>query len=413
MRNGRLPGTSARRLRKSSRRIEIHIPVSTIVRVLLTAILVWAFLKLWPEFVLLLLSLLLAVALAPLVAWAERRHVPRGAAVLALALLLLGGIVAVTALAMPPLVRQFVSLVEQFPSFRERVLSHLRVDTPWRSAIEQVFSLPSSPDIAPRLNQTLVVGQTTLAGIAATFFVIITTLYFLLDGKRLYAWLLAYVPREHRLRVAETIPEVSRVVTAYVRGQIITTVLFMIFAGIVLQLCHVPAVLPLAVLAGMCDVVPVVGIILAIVPAALLALTVSPLTAGVVVIAYVIYHQIEAYVIVPRVYGSTLRLSTLAVLLALLLGGALQGVLGAVLILPIVAAYPLIERIWLKDYLAPEVIRDHEALERAAEIGSNEAIDAVLHGVKHPEENIVPPRGLPRVVGVVRGGTDLRNGKEG
>ncbi|WP_394829371.1 AI-2E family transporter [Pendulispora albinea] len=374
-----------------STRIELHVPVSTIARLLVTALLVWAFLKLWPELLFLFLSLLLAVALEPMVAWCERRRVPRGVAILTLALLLLGSVATVAAFAMPPLVRQFLSLVEQFPSFRERVLAHLHADTPWRGVIEQLFALPSAPDIAPRLHQTLMVGQTTLGAIATAFCVVITTLYLLLDGKRLYVWLLAYVPRAHRARVAETIPEVSRVVTAYVRGQLMTSLLFTVFTGVVLQICHVPAVLPLAVLAGMCDVIPVVGIILATLPAALLALTVSPITAGIVVATYVVYHQIEAYMIVPRIYGSTLRLSTLAVLLALLVGGTLQGILGVVLILPIVAAYPVVERIWLKDLLGPDVIRDHEALARAAESGNDAAIEAVLQGVKHPEEDIVSP----------------------
>jgi predicted PurR-regulated permease PerM len=149
---------------------------------------------------------------------------------------------------------------------------------------------------------------------------------------------------------------------------------------------RVPAVLPLALLACVCDVIPVVGIIIATVPAVLLALSVSPTAAAVVLASYVIYHLFETYYIVPRFYGSSLRLSTLAVLLALIVGGTLQGVIGSVLVLPLVAAYPLIERIWLKDYLASEVLADHSALARAAETGSEEAVEAVLQGEKHVEE---------------------------
>lgn len=63
-----------------------------------------------------------------------------------------------------------------------------------------------------------------------------------------------------------------------------------------------------------------------------------------------------------------------------------KGILGALLILPLVAAYPIIERIWLHDYLSDEVIRDHAALERAAESGSDEAVKAVLRGAKHDGE---------------------------
>jgi predicted PurR-regulated permease PerM len=369
-------------------RLELHIPLSTILRILLTALAVFCLIRLWPEIVFLLLSLILAVALEPMVSWAERRRVPRGTAVWILALGLVTTAGAVVMLAAPPLVRQFAGLVDQLPSFREKLLAPLSADSLLaRNVIERVSSLPGAYEIGPYLSQTLLVGMTTLSGMATMFLVIVITLYLLLDGKRLYAWLLAYVPRTHRPRVAATIPEVSTVMTAYVRGQILTSALFGLFAAVLLHLCHVPAALPLAIFAAACDVIPVVGVIIAIVPAMLLGLTVSPLTAAIIFLGYLVYHLIEAYFIVPKIYGSTLRISTLAVLLALLVGTTLQGLLGAVLILPIVAAYPIIERIWLKEYLGPDVIRDHHALQRAAEMGSDSAVDAVLQGVKHPDES--------------------------
>jgi predicted PurR-regulated permease PerM len=370
--------------------LELHIPLSTILRILLVALTISCLIKLWPEIVFLLLSLLLAVALEPTVGWAEQKGVPRGVAVLVLALglLLLAG--AAVTLGMPPVAGQLVDVVEQFPVFRDRLLARIPEDSLLRrNIIEQVSSLPSLRDVAPYRSQTLLLGITTLSGLATTFLVIVITLYLLLDGKRLYAWLLAYVPRAHRPRVAETIPQVSLVMTAYVRGQILTSALFGLFVAMLLQVCRVPAVLPLAVFAAVCDIIPVVGIVIATVPAALLALTVSPLTACIVAVAYFVYHLFEAYVIVPRVYGATLRISTLAVLLALLVGTTLQGLLGAVLILPIVAAYPIIERIWLKDYLNADVLHDHRALERAADVGSDDAVDAVLQGVKHPDERLL------------------------
>jgi predicted PurR-regulated permease PerM len=186
--------------------------------------------------------------------------------------------------------------------------------------------------------------------------------------------------------MAETVSCVSVVVHAYVRGQVTTCLLFFGFSAAVLGAMRVPAVLPLALLAGICDVVPVVGIIVATVPAVLLALTVSPSAASIVLLSYGLYHLLETYYVVPRFYGSSLRLSTLAVLLALIVGGTLQGVIGSVLVLPLVAAYPIVERVWLKDYLAREVLADHTALARAAETGSEEVVDAVLQGEKHVGE---------------------------
>src|SRR5678809_240071 len=115
----------------------------------------------------------------------------------------------------------------------------------------------------------------------------VVTIYLLLDGKRVYAWLIAYIPRVHRERMAQTADEVSEVVYAYVRGQAICSALFAVVTGVALSVLGVPAVVPLAILAGLCDVIPVVGVILATVPAVLLALTVSPASAVVVLACYV------------------------------------------------------------------------------------------------------------------------------
>ena len=372
---------------QAPQRIDLHLPTRTILKVLVAALLVWAVLRLWPEVIFLSISLLLAVALDPVVAWMSRRGVSRGVSVMILAVLLVALVGVFVAFVLPPLVKQVADLVANFPAFRDRVEQHLpHDDAVLREIVDQIFLLPSSPDVAAEVNKPLIWGRMAVAGIMTTGFVLITTLYLLLDGKRLYAWLLAYVPRAHREKMAETVPAVSKVVYAYVRGQFLTSLIFAVFAAIVLSVLNVPAVLPLAILAGICDVIPVVGIILATAPAALLALTVSPTAAAATVGFYVAYHLFETYFIVPRVYGNTLRLSTLAVLLALIVGGTLQGILGAVMVLPLVAAYPIIERIWLKNYFAQEVVADHNALAKAADTGSDEAVDAVLQGEKHPEE---------------------------
>jgi predicted PurR-regulated permease PerM len=186
--------------------------------------------------------------------------------------------------------------------------------------------------------------------------------------------------------MADTVSGVSEVIYAYVRGQVVTSVAFTAFSAAVLAIMQVPAVLPLALLAGISDIIPVVGIIIATVPATFLALAVSP-TAGLVVFtSYSLYHMFESYLIVPKVYGSSLRLSTLAVLLAIVVGGTLQGIIGSILVLPLVAAYPIVERIWLKAYLTREVLADHNALARAAKTGDEDAVEAVLQGEKHPGE---------------------------
>jgi predicted PurR-regulated permease PerM len=375
--------------------LHLHIPTRTVVKVLATLVLVWAGLRLWPEFVLLLISLLLAVALHPAITALERRGLGRGLVVSLLTLMLVGATVLLVTVVFTALAEQVSMLVQDFPALRGRVESRLPVQYPFlKRVVGEIFALPSSPEVAAHLRRPLALGSAALSGVLSVFFTLIVTIYLLLDGKRLYAWLIAYIPRAHRERMAITAEEVSQVIYAYVRGQAITSILFAIYAGAVLYLCHVPAAVPLAILAGLCDVIPVIGIIIATVPAVLLAVTVSPATAAFVFMLYVGYHVVESYVIVPRIYGQRLRLSTLAVILALLAGSTLQGLIGAVLVLPLVAAYPIIERIWLANYLGQDLIRDHNALAQANELGDEKAVDTVLQGEKHPWEGPTRPTGV-------------------
>jgi predicted PurR-regulated permease PerM len=367
--------------------LHIHLPTRTVVKVLLTLIVVWAGLRLWPQFVLLLISLLLAVALHPVVTALERRGLRRGVVVGLLTLVMCVAAAMLITVVSTSLAEQLSKLVQDFPGLRDRVDQRLPAHYPTlKRIVREIFALPSSPEVAAHLGRPLALGTVALSGVLSIFFTLVVTIYLLLDGKRLYAWLIAYIPRVHRERMARTAEEVSGVVHAYVRGQAIISLLFTVYAALVLTLCRVPAVVPLAVLAGLCDVIPVVGVILATLPAVLLALTASPATAAVVFFCYVGYHVLESYFIVPRVYGSRLRLSTLAVLLALLAGTTLQGLIGAVLVLPLVAAYPIIERIWLAGYLAPEVVKDHSALAKSDGEMHAAVVEAVLQGEKHPWE---------------------------
>jgi predicted PurR-regulated permease PerM len=367
--------------------LHIHLPTRTVVKVLLTLIAAWAGLRLWPEFLLLLISLLVAVALHPVVTRLERRGLGRGTIVGVMTLIMCGVLALLITVVFTSLAEQLAKLVQDFPALRDRVDQRLPAHYPTlKRIVREIFALPSSPEVAAQLKRPLALGTVALSGVVSMFFMLVVTIYLLLDGKRLYAWLIAYIPRVHRDRMATTAEEVSQVVYAYVRGQAIASALFTVFTGIALSVLGVPAVVPLAILAGLCDVIPVVGVILATVPAVLLALTVSPATAGIVLVCYVGYHIFETYYLVPRIYGQRLRLSTLAVLLALLAGHTLQGVLGAVLVLPLVAAYPIIERIWLASYLSPEVVKDHSALAKSDADTHEAVVDAVLQGERHPWE---------------------------
>ena len=373
----------------ATRDVRLHVPVSTILTLLIAAACVWALLRLVPSLVVFFVALVLAVTLWPVVDRMERRGLSRPLSVGMLAL----GMVAVVALfvflILPPLANQSIELAANIGAYRRKVQAHLNPDHPLLARLmSEIFDLPSSPEVAHSLRRPLAWGQVVLESALAAVMVLVLSVYLLLDGKRTYAWLLAYVPRRPRSKMAETVPAVSEVVMAYVQGQLLTSLLAGGYAFAALTILRVPSALPLAVLAAICDVLPILGVFISTIPAAFFALTVSPFAAAAVVVLYLLYHAIENYVIIPRVYGRRLRLSPLVVLIALIVGGSLYGVLGAVLILPVFAAYPIIEKIWLTDYLSDEVVADHAELAEAAATGEDRAIDAVLQGEEHPSERM-------------------------
>ena len=99
----------------------------------------------------------------------------------------------------------------------------------------------------------------------------------------------------------------------------------------------------------------------------MLGLAVSTWTGVAVALFHATYNIVENYYITPKVYGRQLRLSDLAVILALAVGAEIGGVVGALVFLPLAALYPAVERIWLRDRVPPETVQDHRRIENSAE----------------------------------------------
>jgi predicted PurR-regulated permease PerM len=342
-----------------SQTFSIELPWSTILRVCVAGALVWCFLRLTWLFLLVLVAALLAVTLDPLVRRIEARGLPRWLAATLIMLILVGAIVGFAVVASSQLTAQAQVVSNRFIETAQAVRARLPesiVDMLLRSR-EQSFESAFAP-AGLRIVQGL--SNALLVFVLA----VILTLYLLMEGRATYAWLLAFVPGRQRLRVALTMEQCQNVIFSYVAGNVVTSIFAALFVYASLTLLHVPAALLLSVLAGLCDFVPVIGFAISALPAILLALTVSNGATLTVVVLYAFYHTLENYFLAPYVYGDRLRLSNVVIVLAFAAGAALGGVVGAVVALPIAAAYPAIERIWLRDKLGDKVVDEHATIER-------------------------------------------------
>jgi predicted PurR-regulated permease PerM len=345
-------------------RVRLYVPWLTILKILCAAALVWMWLHLWPIVLVVLVSLVLAITLEPVVRRLEQWKLKRGLAVLVVGAVTLAAFGAFVFAAVAPLTLQTKQLGTLLTSFQESVAVRVPV------AVARIVRRgPQDPAqmmsaIAAKVPEF---ASALLTAATMTLFAFILTLYLLADGRSTYEWLIAYVPRQHRAKANETVASVADAVFAYVAGNLVTSLFAAVFVFVSLTLLNVPGAFMLALLAGVCDFVPILGFFVALAPAVLVALTISPMTAVAVVGLYGLCHLIENYAIGPKVYGHHLKLSGVAVLLGLVIGAELGGIIGALLALPVVAAYPIIERIWLRESLGTELLAEHARLEREGE----------------------------------------------
>jgi predicted PurR-regulated permease PerM len=329
----------------------IELPWRTVARVIITLAILWLIVRLWSILLLLLIGLLLTAALSPAVAWFQKHGLRRGTAVTAVLLSLLAGFALILLILIPPIVTETGNFADDMPTYVEHYQGVLQDSYPslYQRLKDYADQKSRSGEIAvdvpvPRI---IAAGAGVIQAVSDTVVVLVITAYLLLDGGRIYRWSVRYLPDNQEVKVRRAMPEISSVVSGYVAGQILTSLLFGIFAFVVLSLANVPQPLFLALLAAILDAVPIVGVFIATIPAVLLALTVSVPTAIVVVVAYVLYQQLENYVIVPRVYRGTLQISSFAVLVSVIVGSELLGIIGVLIALPIAAAIPVVERIWI------------------------------------------------------------------
>jgi predicted PurR-regulated permease PerM len=326
----------------------IDVPARTIAKVILTLAILWLLGRLWTILLLLFISVLLAAALNPVVKRLQRLGLPRPGAVA----VVFGGLVAAVTLILliviPPLIDEGRAFANELPSYVEKAQGILKENPDIYQRLQDAANRGAA-DPGVIFSGFLAFGTGLISAAGNALIVLVMTIYILVDGERIYAWSIRYLPAKQKDKLRRALPEVSNVVSGYVAGQLITSAMFGAFTFVVLTLVGVPQALFLSILAAFADAIPIAGVLIATVPAVLLALTESIPAAVIVLIAYVTYQQIENYVIVPRIYRNTLNVSSFAVLFAVLVGGELLGIVGVLLALPVAAAIPTIERIWIEE----------------------------------------------------------------
>ncbi len=317
----------------------VEISYRTILAVALTVGGIWLLDLLLPILVIIVVALILVGTLSPAVGWLERRRVNR---TLAIAVVFVGCaivVVGVGLITIPSLVAQVSQTITNLPEIQKglaRALESHRLTAPLANAIRTFKPEDRVRGVNVTTAVTASLGVVEVIGYAATS--VVLAIYFIADAERSRAALYALIPRRFHVRLARVLLNLETIVGGYLRGQIITSVAIGVFTFALLLIARVPNALALAAFAALTDVIPFVGGLLATTPAVLVALSRGTAVATIVLVAMIGYQEFESRVIVPRIYGQALRLSSAVVVIALLVGGKVGGIVGALLALPIAAA---------------------------------------------------------------------------
>jgi predicted PurR-regulated permease PerM len=314
----------------------------------------------------LFMAVFLAVALGPAVDFYQRRlRLRRVAAIGVTYLTLLLVATVIGFLVVPPIVEQSAKFIENVPEYVDTIGSNKTI----RDFDEKYDITPTLEDEAAKLPERFGDAASTLQslviGVVSAVFTIVTvlvlTFFLLLDGRKLFEWIVRELGPVRGPRVREIADDVYRSVGGYVRGA--TTIALIAGAAtyVMLTILGVPFAVPLAVLAAFFSLIPLVGATIAGVIIAIVAALGADFPRDVIAwsVFFIVYQQIENNVLQPQIFRRTVALHPLVVIVALLVGASLLGVVGAVLAIPIAGAIQIVVKDWWrlrKSGAAPDLL---------------------------------------------------------
>ena len=351
--------------------VNIQLSARTLILLALVPVALWALFNLWEIVVIVATSFILMAAALPYVDWLVRRGIKRPIAVLVLLFAVMVVLAGLLALVVPALIEEGKDVHSSLPEYGRKLDEQLakydiESDLEQRAAdIEWGNALSGSAAVD--------FGQRVIIAFLSLVTIVVITAYLLIDAPRLSGFVYQFVRPGREPEVQRFLDGLRLVVGGYVRGQVITSAVIASFTAGVMFVLGLPNALAFGVLAAFADILPLVGATLAIAPAVLIALDESVTKAAIVLVALMAYQQFEDRYLTPRVYGSTLNLPPIIVLVAALVGGKVFGITGVLLALPAAA----VARVILDEFLQRRSLvmtggtAQEDAFAPDAEVGAN------------------------------------------
>ncbi len=283
----------------------------------------WALYLIKDLLIIIFVAIILMSAMSPLVNYLVYLRLPRALAILLTYIIILGTLGGILASFLPQVIEQTTKLVVNLPPILKEKFN--------LDFIDSTFLQSEFPALSKNLfSITLAIFD----NIITIIFLLVLTFYLLLERNELEKRTSSlFVGREERVR--SSIVKIEEKLGAWVRGQLFLSIIIGLLTFIGLTILNIPYALPLAVFAGIMEVVPVIGPIISAIPAIALALTISPILSLGVAATFFVIQQLENSLIVPWVMKTAVGLNPLVVILAIAIGSRLIGVAGALLAVPL------------------------------------------------------------------------------
>lgn len=306
---------------------KVEISSKTIVFTVFFILSLWLLFQVRSIIIMLFISFILMTAINPLVKLAKKIKIPTIITVLVVYIAILGLLITTVASLIPAVIEQSKGLIDQLPSFVSEVENRYSLQIDGNFFSNHFSAVPSN------VLKIAVGAFSNILNILAVFFV---TYYLILEREEMHTYFIGFFGNNNAEKKAEKfVEDLEKNVGGWIRGQLVLMIFIGLSTYIGFTLLGLPYALPLAIIAGLLEIIPNMGPTIAAVPAILIGLTISPAKAIGVTAFAILIQQLEINLIVPFIMKKAIGTRPLVTILALFTGYTLAGITGAILAMPI------------------------------------------------------------------------------
>ncbi len=332
-----------------NKKITIDISTQTILKIVAIALVLVFMYSIGKILAGIFISAVIASAIDPWIDFLSRRGVPRALSTAMFFVLILAVVVAVVWLMIPPIATQVSNLSEKLPDFYEKFSDDFARIKTFSIKYNLIDSAQGAlQSLSQQFSQSVsgIYGAISGAfgGIFYAITVFVLAFYFIAQEKGVKKFVMTFTPGKYQPYISGLVNRLQEKMGAWLRGQLLLMLIVGVLTYIGLKIIGVEYALVLAIIAGLLEIIPIIGVIISIIPALFLSFVQSPILALFVLILYVIVQQLENHLLVPKVMQKAVGVNPILVIIALLIGGKLAGVLGMIVAVPVVAALVVISK---------------------------------------------------------------------